>query len=72
MEQGLTAGNAAELAFRSAMAVKEIALYRSGETYPLCPRCGVPLEREYQGFCDRCGQRLDWAGYSHALIVTRF
>lgn len=72
MERGLIAIAAAELAFRSAMPVREIVLYRSGDAYPLCPQCGLPLEREYQSFCDRCGQRLDWAGYGRALIVTRF
>ncbi|MCD8342517.1 MAG: hypothetical protein LUC87_10325 [Clostridiales bacterium] len=30
------------------------------EEYCICPRCGAVLEREYQGYCDGCGQRLDW------------
>ena len=28
--------------------------------YYLCPRCNVPIDREYQKYCDRCGQKLDW------------
>lgn len=28
--------------------------------YPLCPRCGVSTDRDYQRFCDNCGQRLKW------------
>lgn len=28
--------------------------------YPVCPRCDQTFEREYQRFCDRCGQRLAW------------
>lgn len=61
-----------ELAFRLPLAVEELVLYRSGEAYPLCPKCGVPLDREYQHFCDRCGQRLDWSRYGRALITARF
>ena len=38
-------------------------------TYPVCPGCGCTLEREYQNYCDRCGQRLDWDNYDHAAII---
>ena len=27
------------------------------------------MEREYQNFCDRCGQALDWRQYAHAGIL---
>ena len=37
--------------------------------FPICPNCSITLEREYQNFCDRCGQRLDWRRYSSASIV---
>lgn len=23
-------------------------------------KCNMTIEREYQSFCDRCGQRLNW------------
>ena len=26
------------------------------------------LEREYQAFCDRCSQHLDWSDYDNAEI----
>ena len=43
---------------------------QSGFTiYPICPRCGITFEREYQAFCDRCGQCLDWRCFSKAIIV---
>ena len=32
----------------------------SENIYPLCPSCRRELEREYQNYCDRCGQRLLW------------
>lgn len=27
------------------------------------------MEREYMSFCDRCGQRLNWAHYADAEEV---
>ncbi len=51
-------------AYRFALPVTEFALYQDllgGETvYYYCPRCDVTLERDYQAYCDRCGQCLDW------------
>lgn len=42
----------------------------SGLTYfSVCPRYKVTLEREYQFFCDRCGQCLNWKNFSTATIV---
>ena len=37
--------------------------------YPVCPYCKLTLDREYQHFCDRCGQELDWQDYSNAIII---
>lgn len=28
--------------------------------YAICPRCRIPLDRDYQAYCDRCGQHLKW------------
>lgn len=61
-----------EMSFREPMAVTQIRCFRwsIGITgFPVCPQCGVTMEREYQSFCDRCGQRLDWTGYSKATII---
>lgn len=58
-----------ELAFRMPMAVTQIRLYRSDGAYPVCPQCKISLEREYQRFCDRCGQRLSWKGYKNAQMI---
>lgn len=46
--------------FRSPMQVDKIILHKSGDSYPICPRCDCSLDREYMRFCDRCGQRLSW------------
>ena len=37
--------------------------------FPVCPGCGCTLEREYQKFCDRCGQMLDWSSYDQTAII---
>lgn len=44
--------------YRIALAVTE----RNHRGYAICPRCNVSLERDYQSFCDRCGQHLKWIG----------
>ena len=61
-----------ELGFRIPMTVTHVhkVPFLSGfTTYPICPRCGMTFEREYQRFCDHCGQSLHWKGFSKAIIV---
>lgn len=42
--------------YRIALPVKE----HNALGYYICPRCRTPLERNYQKYCDRCGQHLRW------------
>ena len=61
-----------EMAFREPMPVTHIRCFHffHGLTgFPVCPQCGRTLEREYQPYCDRCGQCLDWKGFSKATII---
>lgn len=44
------------VSYRIALPVKEY----NALGYFLCPRCHAPFEREYQKYCDRCGQHLRW------------
>nr|DAZ81940.1 MAG TPA: zinc-ribbon containing domain protein [Caudoviricetes sp.] len=44
--------------------VKEVYSFKWGAEFPRYPRCGTTMEREYQCFCDRCGQRLNWSGFN--------
>ena len=63
-----------ELKYRIPQAVTKAQVYRcqGGEIgYPVCPRCGVTLEREYQRYCDRCGQKLDWSNFPGFLFMFR-
>lgn len=46
--------------YRIPLQVMQVLVLRHGETYPICPRCGCTVDREYMRFCDRCGQRLGW------------
>ena len=60
------------ISYRLAMRVTEYMILPNnsqGTAYPVCPRCKVTLEREYQSFCDRCGQRLDWDQYDEEAIL---
>lgn len=49
--------------------VKIVCSYRWGAEFPKCPRCGTTMEREYQRFCDRCGQRLSWRDFDDAEVI---
>ena len=58
--------------YRSPMSVTAVRCYTSCpelSTYPLCPRCSLPMEREYQPFCDHCGQALNWSYLSKAVVL---
>lgn len=56
-------------AFRVPMPVTQIRLFQTDGAYPVCPQCGISMEREHQSFCSRCGQRLDWKNYKRAQII---
>lgn len=58
-----------ELSYRLPLPVKEILLLGNRDTFPICPSCNITLEREYQSFCDRCGQRLNWDSFENADVV---
>lgn len=60
------------LAFRSPMRVSAVRAYKLSSQltiFPICPRCQTTMEREYQSYCDRCGQALDWRGFAKATII---
>lgn len=57
------------ISYRCAKNVTETLVLPCGEAYPICPRCHTSLEREYMGYCDRCGQALKWNRYRNSSIV---
>ena len=54
--------------YRWPMQVKAVCSYKRSAEFPQCPRCGITMEREYQLFCDRCGQRLNWSGFDDVEV----
>ena len=59
-----------ELLYRTPMAVTEVCVLPASQlSFPVCPRCKRTFEREYQAYCDRCGQRLLWKGFHKAAIT---
>lgn len=50
------------------MRVKVVYSYEWGVEFLSCPRCRTTMEREYQLFCDRCGQRLNWSGFDNCEV----
>ena len=69
MERGVSRQTA--LDFRRPMQVTRIIRYPAGGAFPVCPQCSSTLEREYQNFCDRCGQRLGWRKLHPAEVIIR-
>lgn len=59
------------VSYRIALPVTQIVRYSvNGSCCPLCPRCKISLDREYESFCDRCGQKLCWDRFDHAEILV--
>lgn len=55
--------------YRVPMPVREALSFFNGDIYPLCPQCRETIDRDYQRYCDRCGQRLNWKKYREARMV---
>lgn len=60
-----------EVTYRTARDVTEVMQFPDGDEYAICPRCKITLEREYQKFCDRCGQKLNWHSYDKATVIKK-
>lgn len=60
-----------EITYRIACDVTEVMHFPDGNEYAICPRCNITLEREYQKFCDRCGQKLNWYSYDKATVIKK-
>ncbi len=57
------------LSYRIPMTVTEQKVFWNRNTFYVCPKCQATLEREFQSYCDRCGQCLDWKGYKSAKPI---
>lgn len=50
-----------EISFRIPKPVTAYKDLGDGTAYWVCPQCGLTLDRDFQAYCDRCGQCLDWS-----------
>ena len=57
------------ISYRIPISVTHILVLCNGTSFPVCPRCGITIDREYMNFCDHCGQRLEWKRFSYAKAV---
>jgi len=46
--------------YRVAKPVIEYIVFPSNCAFPICPKCKITFEGNYQKHCDRCGQMLKW------------
>ena len=71
---GFTTANE-ELSYRVTMQVVRYRRYPlfngSFTTFPVCPRCQCSMEREYQFYCDNCGQKLGWDFFDYATLMPK-
>ena len=58
--------------YRTPAIVNTIVIRENGDRYSKCPKCMSTLDRDYQSFCDRCGQALDWETPQHFLVRLIF
>lgn len=61
--------------YRKPMRIKEILVipgklyeFNTQNTYPICPKCEIPIEYDFQKYCTHCGQCLSWVHYKDAKI----
>ena len=69
LDRGLSQLILTALSYRFKMRVTEMMVFDHDGGYYVCPRCKVTMEREFQSYCDRCGQALDWKGYLKVKVV---
>lgn len=63
-----------ELSFRIPVpVVKEYVfpLVSGTPVFPVCPQCGITLEREYMPYCSARGERLSWQYFENTERITR-
>lgn len=62
-----------ELQYRRSASVRKLYCSKGTDgvkSYPICPTCDVPMEREYQSYCNHCGQKLGWREFQKAVVIV--
>ena len=52
--------------YRLPRTVNTVRIYHDNHGFSVCPRCKNVVEREYQRYCNCCGQYLDWSKLDEA------
>ncbi len=61
-----------ELYMEQAKEVSAVRYYNVATTgYPVCPNCGYAMEREYQKYCEVCGQLLGWKKFIRDEVTVQ-
>ena len=54
------------------MKIKKVYCKRKGNLVayiPICPSCESSLRREYENYCEKCGQKLSWSNYEDSELI---
>lgn len=57
------------VSYRVEMRISKVMRFPGGYGAYVCPRCSVTLDKDFQAFCDRCGQKLNWNGCRKAAVI---
>ena len=49
--------------------ITEAVVYYDRSAYFRCPNCKTTLERDFQQYCDRCGQKLKWPSFQKVKYI---
>ena len=49
--------------------ITEAVVYYDRSAYFRCPNCKATLERDFQLYCDRCGQKLTWPSFQKVKYI---
>lgn len=61
-----------EFLFSKPVEVTMVRLYLASQYYyAVCPNCGYAMEREYQQYCEVCGQCLAWNKFSRGEVKVQ-
>lgn len=54
--------------YRMPMEVTTFYALPQEDIFAVCPRCQAIIDREYQSYCDSCGQQLSWKRVTQATF----
>ena len=52
-----------EMKTRQELLVTNAIVFENMTRYVVCPNCKTTMDRDFQAYCDRCGQKLKWPSF---------